>query len=1260
MATATLGGLIAAARQLIPPDPDADLLRRFAATRDDGAFAALVARYGRLVLSACRRIVPDTHLADDAFQATFVVLATKAASLDGSRPLGPWLYAVASHVATRARAMIGRRRKRETLTGTVPDVPDESSGGTGFRGGDDRAAILDEEIGRLSAACRDAVVLCELQGLTRKQAAAKLGIAEGTLSSRLAAARKTLASRLRARGVVPTSVIISAIFVPTDLVAATVAVSTGTVDLSPQLTALVQKGLAMTLIAKLKLVPAVVALGLLLLGAAGWGGNRDEAVAAPVPKAGKDEGLIWTHHTTTNALTAYTPEGKKAKEVALPAAAKFIGFTPDGARMMFVGMKGKLPLPDADGPLTLHVGEIDAKCEGTDTGLGWQEYDEFVWSPDGKQVVRARRVATGERPLLTFSHTLFDVATKKETAVELPARHQLKQWSADGKTWRVMHYNRAADPKLPSYRWFSMPAGGGDLTPVCDDGSFLWLDPHPDGKRLLGAPVRPADDTPGAFTLATAAGGKLKPLAEVATEVGNVVCAEARWSPDGERMVAVLYACGTQGKPLGDTVLAVFDGDGKEKKTFLTLPADGQQTRLVGWFPSRPKAAADPRKKNAPVPKAAPPEGVILVSGLSHKEPDKLVEVLEAAGKSQGYLKLGGLRNVRQTRVSPDGKRLAFIRFVPLQDADPKGKYAYPEDLYIVDLPLAEPPTEPVRKGLIDPSIAWAADGKSLLVSSIPKETDTAQDVIKDKIIPVKTVCFDPATKTEKAFDLPEGLAVQDVSPDGKTLLARVKIKGTDNHSFSSFLVPLDTLKPERIGDEDDGFASARFSPDGTRIAGIRDKYSKSKVLGLFTLDLAKGKIEAVPLPKGIAEDSLNSLAWAPNSKRLALLWQGATGGPGTPGTGGVGADGGATSHRITVLDADGGHAKMIREYVPRDWHYQVEWADPKRADAAKPAAPQPRKNAPVPKADADPGLIWVHHQKTGKLVAYTPDGKTAKELDLPDGHHFLGFTPDGTRILFAGKNGKVADADATDGLTLHLRDISAKPEGTDTGLECKRSDQFVFSPDGKRIVRQRLEKVGGQGAPKHEHSHVLFDVATKKETKIDVPTDCQIMQWTPDGKAWRVLHSNVGTDPKLPNYRWLLYPVDGGKPTPICDDSHSLYWLDPSPDGVAFVACGNSPADAPAARAVSGIFVVRANGGKVTEVKAFADVSFVVSRWSVDATRIACMKYEYDAANERAGGSKLLVFDADGKNEKTLLELPDDSQQTHLLGWFPTKSKAK
>src|SRR5689334_23013691 len=91
---------------------DGQLLRRFVATRDEGAFAALVRRHGPMVLAVCRRVLHDFHHAEDAFQATFLVLTRKAASLVVGRSLGCWLHGVAYHTALRAGAVVTRTRAR--------------------------------------------------------------------------------------------------------------------------------------------------------------------------------------------------------------------------------------------------------------------------------------------------------------------------------------------------------------------------------------------------------------------------------------------------------------------------------------------------------------------------------------------------------------------------------------------------------------------------------------------------------------------------------------------------------------------------------------------------------------------------------------------------------------------------------------------------------------------------------------------------------------------------------------------------------------------------------------------------------------------------------------------------------------------------------------------------------------------------------------------------------------------------------------------
>lgn len=174
-----------------------ELLARFVRTGDDAAFEALVRRHGPMVLAVCRRSIGDAHAAEDAFQATFLVLARRARSIRDADRLGPWLYGVARRVASRSRAELVRRRSRErggeAVTSHEPvDRPpvDPSLG-----------PELDVELSRLPRAYRDVVILCDLEGLTHDEASRQLGWPVGTVKGRLHRARNQLRERLESRGV---------------------------------------------------------------------------------------------------------------------------------------------------------------------------------------------------------------------------------------------------------------------------------------------------------------------------------------------------------------------------------------------------------------------------------------------------------------------------------------------------------------------------------------------------------------------------------------------------------------------------------------------------------------------------------------------------------------------------------------------------------------------------------------------------------------------------------------------------------------------------------------------------------------------------------------------------------------------------------------------------------------------------------------------------------------------------------------------------
>jgi RNA polymerase sigma factor (sigma-70 family) len=182
---------------------DGQLLDRFVDRRGEAAedaFAALVERHGPMVLGVCRRVLNHSQEAEDAFQATFLVLARKAATIARRETLASWLYGVALRTARDARGRASRRKAREEKV-----VP-----ATHFDPARDELmselrSILDEELARLPDRFRAALLLCELEGLSRRDASMRLGIAEGTLSSRLARAKVMLRDRLSRRGLFATT-----------------------------------------------------------------------------------------------------------------------------------------------------------------------------------------------------------------------------------------------------------------------------------------------------------------------------------------------------------------------------------------------------------------------------------------------------------------------------------------------------------------------------------------------------------------------------------------------------------------------------------------------------------------------------------------------------------------------------------------------------------------------------------------------------------------------------------------------------------------------------------------------------------------------------------------------------------------------------------------------------------------------------------------------------------------------------------------------
>jgi RNA polymerase sigma factor (sigma-70 family) len=253
---------------------DDQLRNRFFKDREDAAFGVLVERYGPLVYGVCRRILTDSNDAEDAFQATFLVLVRKGGTLRDPGRLANWLYGVAYRTARKLRAKAAQRTKSERQAGEMPtksDLADMTY--------EELQAILDEEISQLPEKYSLPLVLCYLEGKTNAQAAAQLGWPEGSMSRRLSRARELLRSRLAKRGLAMSVALIAAVFarpavaaVPGALLLATTRAATLAADgceladiVSPRAAKAVQEIVAGMSAANKFTIPTIVALASVLL-----------------------------------------------------------------------------------------------------------------------------------------------------------------------------------------------------------------------------------------------------------------------------------------------------------------------------------------------------------------------------------------------------------------------------------------------------------------------------------------------------------------------------------------------------------------------------------------------------------------------------------------------------------------------------------------------------------------------------------------------------------------------------------------------------------------------------------------------------------------------------------------------------------------------------------------------------------------------------------------------------------------------------------
>jgi RNA polymerase sigma factor (sigma-70 family) len=344
-------------RVALPPDgstlTDGQLLQHFIADRDEAAFAALLCRHGPMVLGVCRRVLAHAHDAEDAFQATFLVLVRKAPSVVPREAIGNWLYGVAHTTALRAKVAAAKRRRREKQVQVMPEPepPPENRW-------EELQPVLDRELSRLPDKYRLPVVLCDLEGRRRRDVAGQLQIPEGTLSSRLTTARRLLAKRLARHGLALSGGALATALshgaasagVPTSLVSSTikaanlnVAGQTAAAGVSVKVAALTEGVLKAMLLTRLKaMVVGVLVVAVLGLGGGGlvWQSQAAEEAAqqasTAAPSGDKDDDLkktllkldeLWwkgdpetLRRLAADDLISVSPVGRYDKPAMLAAA----------------------------------------------------------------------------------------------------------------------------------------------------------------------------------------------------------------------------------------------------------------------------------------------------------------------------------------------------------------------------------------------------------------------------------------------------------------------------------------------------------------------------------------------------------------------------------------------------------------------------------------------------------------------------------------------------------------------------------------------------------------------------------------------------------------------------------------------------------------------------------------------------------------------------------------------------------------------------
>jgi RNA polymerase sigma factor (sigma-70 family) len=317
---------------------DRELLGRFAEWREEAAFTALVRRHGPMALAVCRRVLHSVCDAEDALQATFLILARKAKARSWGECVGPWLYRVAYRVALRIRATARRRRLVESRA-----IPKSTDDPLAVISGRELCQYVDAELHLLPERLRAPIVLCCLEGQTRDEAAGQLGWSLATLKRRLDKGRERLALRLQRHGFALPAALASLMAVegaqsalPRALVEQVIVAATTSVVASARVAALSQEVLKNVLLSKGKVVAAALLAACTVFGLATGlavtsspGGNQPPQAKTAALQEAKKETITDSRRPRTDRYGDPLPVGavahqpERGRPAILPSSRRF-------------------------------------------------------------------------------------------------------------------------------------------------------------------------------------------------------------------------------------------------------------------------------------------------------------------------------------------------------------------------------------------------------------------------------------------------------------------------------------------------------------------------------------------------------------------------------------------------------------------------------------------------------------------------------------------------------------------------------------------------------------------------------------------------------------------------------------------------------------------------------------------------------------------------------------------------------------------------